>query len=288
MSERTRSPIRRPETARPRRKAAEDEAAPPSPDERLRIERGLDLLAVLGGAELATDEPSGRLIRWPSHGPAYNFAAGLRWASDAVEERLGELAASFRDVGELPAVVIADGLSQPDDLVARLEQRGWLGIGRETVHWTRRPMTVPHLDPTLRIEAVTPASVAEYERVERGIFGLAPMDGAERRAALESTLGDGRQRAFLVRLRGTPVATARLASVDGLAAIHGVGVVPEQRGNGFARLVTAVATRAGLATGHPLVWLSVDPGNEAAHRLYLSLGFEPAFGWQRLIGTGSA
>jgi ribosomal protein S18 acetylase RimI-like enzyme len=61
--------------------------------------------------------------------------------------------------------------------------------------------------------------------------------------------------------------------------------VPEHRRQGFGRLVTAVATRAGLATGNPLVWLSVDPANEPARRLYEDLGYRPAFSWQRLIGA---
>jgi ribosomal protein S18 acetylase RimI-like enzyme len=285
MSEtRPRSPVRRPETARPRRDRAAEEPAPPTSDELLRIERGLDQLAVLGGAALAIDEPAGRLVAWPSHGPAYNFGAGVRWSPSDVEARASELAARLREIGELPALVVAEGLSEPPDLITRLAERGWVGIGHETVHWTRLPITVPHLDPTLRTEAATAARAADYERVERRIFGLSPADAADRRTALAATLGDGRQRAFVVRLRGEPVATARLASVEGLAAIHGVGVVPEQRRKGFGRLVTAVATRAGLATGHPLVWLSVDPANEPARELYLQLGYRPVFDWWRLIG----
>lgn len=289
MSERgARSPIRRPETARPRRDRSAEEPAPPTAAELSAIERGIDQLAVLGGASLAVDEPHGRLVAWPGHGPAYNFGAGARWAATEVEARLAELASRLREIGELPAIVLAEGLSEPADLPARLAERGWVSISNETVHWTRLPITVPHLDPALRIEAATPARAAHYERVERRIFGLSPADAGVRRSALEATLGDGRQRAFVVRLRGEPVATARLASVEGLAAIHGVGVVPEQRRKGFGRLVTAVATRAGLVTGHPLVWLSVDPANEPARQLYGQLGYRPAFDWHRLIGTGQA
>ena len=40
-------------------------------------------------------------------------------------------------------------------------------------------------------------------------------------------------------------------------------------------MLTTIATRAGLATGHKLVWLSVLEDNAAAVALYRSLGFEP-------------
>jgi hypothetical protein len=52
--------------------------------------------------------------------------------------------------------------------------------------------------------------------------------------------------------------------------------------------VTTVATRAGLATGHSLVWLSVDPENASAWRLYSRLDYRAAFRWRRLIGPAQA
>jgi predicted GNAT family acetyltransferase len=100
---------------------------------------------------------------------------------------------------------------------------------------------------------------------------------------LASSIGAGSLRTYLVRVDGTPVATARLASGDGVAGIFGVGVVAEQRRRGLGSLVTAVATRAGLAAGHKLVWLSVSEANEAAIRVYRQLGFEPAFEWSRWV-----
>ena len=46
-------------------------------------------------------------------------------------------------------------------------------------------------------------------------------------------------------------------------------------------MLVAVATRAGLATGHRLVWLSVDPANVGAVELYTSLGYVMAYPWSR-------
>jgi ribosomal protein S18 acetylase RimI-like enzyme len=48
-------------------------------------------------------------------------------------------------------------------------------------------------------------------------------------------------------------------------------------------MLTAIATRGGLATGHRLVWLSVLEENTAAFELYRSLGFEPTFRWTRWL-----
>ncbi len=147
------------------------------------------------------------------------------------------------------------------------------------------PPSFPHLDPALRIEAVQPRSVATHESLERSIFGIAASHAERRRDRLLANLDDGRLRAWIVWLGDEPVAVARLSQGDGVAAIQGVGVVPGRRGQGFGTLVTTVATRAGLALGNRLVWLSVQEENEAARRVYSRLGFERAFAWSRYLVT---
>jgi predicted GNAT family acetyltransferase len=151
------------------------------------------------------------------------------------------------------------------------------------VLWTRRAAIVPHLDPHLRIESVTPARAATYEAVERAIFGLAPREAEDRRAALERGLAEARLRAYLVRLDGEPIATARLIPGSGVAALQGVGVVPARRRQGYGALITTIATRAGLATGHRLVWLAADPDDAAAQALYAGLDYRPFSAWDRLL-----
>jgi ribosomal protein S18 acetylase RimI-like enzyme len=112
-------------------------------------------------------------------------------------------------------------------------------------------------------------------------FGLSTTDLGARAERIAHLVEDGSIRAFLVRLMREPVASARLTPGTDIAAISAVGVAPRQRRRGYGRLVTAVATRAGLATGHRLVWLSVDEANAGAVELYRSLGFEPSFAWSR-------
>jgi ribosomal protein S18 acetylase RimI-like enzyme len=61
--------------------------------------------------------------------------------------------------------------------------------------------------------------------------------------------------------------------------------VKRRRGQGFGTLVTTVATRAGLALGSRVVWLSVREDNATAQRVYARLGFRSAFGWTRWLIT---
>jgi ribosomal protein S18 acetylase RimI-like enzyme len=88
-----------------------------------------------------------------------------------------------------------------------------------------------------------------------------------------------------VWLGDEPVAVARLSQGEGTAGLQGIGVVEEHRGQGYGTLITTVGTRAGLAMGNRLVWLSVREENERALAVYGRLGFERAFSWIRWLVT---
>ncbi len=307
-------PIRRPDTARPRSEGPEPSAPPPPSRQELEaIERQIvELTELAGAAAMPWDgpaseaqpmvpptraipdpsppppadragAPSAVLLRWPGHGPTFNHLALVRWPERGWEALLERFVTAARYGGELPVIGVAEGLTTPPDLGARLRERGWLALLRERIYWTRRAAVVPHLDPATRIEGVTPERAASYEAVEREAFGLPPSDSGDRAAALERALGAGRIRAYLVLVRGHPVACARLVASDGVASLSGVGVVPEYRRRGYGSLITTVATRAGLATGNSLVWLAVVVGNLAADRMYAGLDYRPVFGWDLLV-----
>jgi ribosomal protein S18 acetylase RimI-like enzyme len=279
-----RTPLRRPESARPRSDREEpDDVAPPDEGELEQIERGLVRLAQLLGATV-TNDPTLRLtlVRWPGHGPAFNQAALVRWPQKGWEPLLERLTVLFRRDEAYPAVVVAEGRTTPRDLAGRLVGLGWIRLITETVLWTRRARAVPHLDPSMRVESVTPRTVAEHEAVERAIFGLPPAEADGRAAALRVTLEAATQRAYLIRVGGEPVAAARLVPAEGAAALHGIGVVEAHRRKGYGTLATTIATRAALATGHRLVWLSVASDNAPALAMYEGLGFRPAFSWSLL------
>lgn len=284
-------PMRRPATARPRQRGpeiAEEPRAQPTEAELLAIERHLADLAVFGGA-VAREEPQlgARLVSFPGRGPGLNFAASVRWDEADVSSRLARLEDTMRSAGEWPSLVFAEGLTEPADLGGRLAAAGWVEIERERVMWTRRPPLVPHLDPSLRVEAVTPRTAAVQQSLEQDAFGLPDTRAAERLERLAVAVDGGELRGFLVLLHGTPVASARLSKGDGVAALSGVSVATAHRRRGYGTLVTAIATRAGLATGGRLVWLSVNESNTAAVSLYRGLSYEPSFSWAHWVASAA-
>jgi ribosomal protein S18 acetylase RimI-like enzyme len=287
VTDEERPPIARPATARPRGapEGASPASDPPSPAELAAIERGFAALPHYSGAEVGEVAAlAAVLVRLPSRGVGYNFCACPRWTEGDVSRRLELVARLMRSQREWPALVAAEGVSQPPILRAALAEAGWFELESERIMWTRQPPGVPHLDPALRLEAVSARSAAEYEQLERAVFGLPAEFAPQRTASLaEAVTGEG-LRAYLVRLDGEAVATTRLAVEVGLGCIFGVGVAPAHRRRGLGTLVTAVATRAALAGGSRLVWLSVDERNEPALSVYRRLGFRPAFTWSRWVG----
>ena len=208
----------------------------------------------------------------------YSRAAVLRFASaESAHLRLEELTRGFHDEGRSAAFAFAHGVSRPAELGRFLRERGLVEIERETVFWTHHPPAIPHLGPALRIEQVGEAAASHYVDVEAQVFGIPPGMAAGRLPSLRASLGLPGRRAYLVSAADRYVATARLTVVAGLASLTSIGVLPEVRRRGYGRLVTAVATRAGLAAGARLVWLAVAPDNSAAMRLYEDLGYYPAF-----------
>ena len=190
----------------------------------------------------------------------------------------------MRDEGRWPSIIFSEGLSEPGDLPAQLTAAGWHHVRGERILFTRHAPIVPHLDPGLRVEAVTRATAVETAQLEAEAFGLpSPTWIPERTELIAKAVESGTIRAFLLRLVREPVATLRLTSGDRVAGIHGVGVAAKHRRRGYGRMITAIATRAGLATGHGLVWLSVDEANTGAYEMYRGLGYEPTFSWSRWL-----
>jgi ribosomal protein S18 acetylase RimI-like enzyme len=276
------TPPRRPDTARPRRGSVE-ESQPPTIEELAAIERQQARLSEQAGAVLTDDEQLG--VTWVrfGRGSALDYATGFRWPSGEAPERLALLARRMRDAGAWPTAVVDETTADRADLSAALAGAGWLRVAGERTMYTRHPAVVPHLDPELRVEAVTPDTAAECVRLETLVFGLPPDQLPLRIDRLTNSVRTGQLRAFLLRLVREPLASARLTPGAGVAAISAVGVAPRHRRRGYGRMITAIAVRAGLATGHRLVWLSVEENNDPAIALYRGLGFEPSFAWSRWI-----
>jgi ribosomal protein S18 acetylase RimI-like enzyme len=259
---------------------------PPSTDELEAIYRHLVVLPAQEGAEIAKDEALGvTFVRGPGSGPDLTYATLPRWSAGSWQDSLAAVSGRMRDEGTWPSLLLTDRLEHPPELPVELERGGWMPVVGETVMVSGRAATVPHLDPGMRIEAVRPGTLETHERLEGRIFGLGPEQVERRREAVTAALESGRLRAWVVWVGDEPVAVARLSQGEGAAALQGIGVLEDRRGQGYGTLVTTVATRAGLATGNRLVWLSVREDNESALSVYGRLGFERAFSWTRWLLT---
>ncbi len=299
MSElRPTSPVRRPDSARPRAADAHEHdtatapqgvVPPPSVDpvtldELVRIQRHMASLPLHTGAAVDQDEALGVLmVRRPGAGAAVNYAAMPRWAAGSWRDDLGRLATTMRQEGSWPSLLLSDRLDRPPGMDDAMGSLGWRRLLGETVLCVGHASVVPHLDPRLRFEAVQPHSVDDHEALEREIFGVDPNRAEARRQELRAGLTAGGLRAFVVRLDDQPIAVARLSQGEGVAGIYALGVARARRGKGYGTLLTTIATRAGMATGNRVVWLSVEDGNDDARRVYDKLGFQPAFGWSRWL-----
>lgn len=273
----------RPASARPRQDGPTDhKPVPPSAAELEAIELQQTQWAALLGANVAEDSELGAwLVTRNVAGPGLNLVGGIRWPADEVDQRLAIVTDRLMAHEAWPTVIVADGVSRPADLSDRLRAAGWIAVAGERIMVARHPATVPHLDRSLRVEAVTPGSALECVSLETTVFGLplaAVSDSAE---LLAQSVAGGTTRAFLLRLGSEAIASARLVPGSEVAGLHAIGVAPGHRRRGYGRMLTAIATRAGLATGHKLIWLSVDEENAPAVAMYRSLGFEPSFAWTR-------
>lgn len=277
------APVQRPDTARPREEVL-PEIVPPSVEELAAIQRHLVTLPVQEGASVSVDDDLGvTFVRGPGSGPDTTYAALPRWSADGWRTALRATRERMRAEGDWPSLLVCDDLDGPTDLGGELERQGWLPVASEAVMWVGHASIVPHLDPLMRIEAVQPRSLPTHEALERQIFGLSADQVEQRRDVLSESLRAGRLRAWIIWLDQEPMAVARLSQGDGTAGLQGIGVIEGRRGQGYGTLMTTIATRAGMAVGNRLVWLSVREDNAPAMQVYGKLGFRRAFGWTRWL-----
>ena len=163
------TPATRPATAR-LRSDVPPEIAPPTADEIDRIARHLAGQAVHDGAEVRDDDELGVLLSYrAATGPEHNYAARPRWTADDWPARLSTLRAYMLESGKWPSLLLSSELDYVADVAhieAILRAGGWAPVMSEDALWVGHASIVPHLDPSLRIEAVQahqPDSIADHE-----------------------------------------------------------------------------------------------------------------------------
>jgi ribosomal protein S18 acetylase RimI-like enzyme len=220
--------------------------------------------------------------------PFWNRLAAVRWPADptAFDQRLTEILVLFASLGRQPHIWPSPLHDTPADLVDRLCANGFRDTGEGCV--------MVLVDPR-HAEAPTSRSMGAGVAVERlsGIRGgeagraadaivqvlVDAFDvGSDRRPGVTaetiSSLARPSFTHYLARWDGRPVAVARRATFDGVSYLSSIGTAISARGRGFARLLTAEASRDAVAAGSEWTYLGVFAENHGAIRLYRDLGFE--------------
>jgi N-acetylglutamate synthase len=196
----------------------------------------------------------------------FNLAVPAEPIGDAVIE-LTDAVAWHANRGRLFRLVLRE---ETDAVLAAAAQgRGFRVSSREPSMLLDQLPPVPDVRAGLAIrQAVTPADIDAYGRVD------AP-------GMHEVTLGIARTAAqfpdfvlLLGELDGMAVATSMAVVTGDLVGVYNVQVLPDCRGRGFGRAMTAAAIRAGRTRGASRASLQATPLGEP---LYRSMGFRTVY-----------
>jgi ribosomal protein S18 acetylase RimI-like enzyme len=220
--------------------------------------------------------------------PFWNRIESISWPADPVafDRRLAETAVLFAAIGRQPHAWLSPPYDEPADLAARLVANGFEDMGHGMLMVAdddARARSVLTASPLARgttlerFTGLTNESAAQAADAISAVLVAAFEVGESRRASLavetETSLADPRFTHYLVRHDGQPVAVARRATFDGLSYLSSIGTLPEVRGRGYGRFVTATALVDARSAGSEWVHLGVFADNATACQLYERLGF---------------
>jgi ribosomal protein S18 acetylase RimI-like enzyme len=217
--------------------------------------------------------------------PFWNRLVAVRWPDDPVafDRRLTEMLVLFTSVGRQPHIWPSPVHDQPADLVQRLQANGFMDTGKGMMMLYEGADAAGPPEPPLtgsvtmdRVSGIDPAAAMalapDILEVLADAFEIAPEREPAIREDTVTALGHDWFTYYLVRIEGRPAAVARRATFDGLTYLTSIGTARWARGRGLGRLVSAAATRDGLAA-RSRVHLGVFADNAPAIHLYEALGF---------------
>lgn len=201
-----------------------------------------------------------------------NCAVEIDLDPATADERIAEVGAWFDERGH-PWRWLVGPSSRPDDLGERLARagyepnRGSVGMALDLDGFV--PETPP---PGVEIVTVDDlAGLAAWESIQRTALDLdetrtrAWGDAQDRALSADVPLHD-----WIAFLDGVPVASAALFVAGGVAGIYNVATVPEARGRGIGRAVTAAALAEAVRRGERTAVLGAS---ELGYPVYRRLGF---------------
>ena len=217
--------------------------------------------------------------------PFFNRLVAVRWPSDAgsFDARLREACDLFKALERRPYVWAVPGLSEPDDLIARLAANGFVdqGGGFDMV-LVREPRSVADRDLAdgavlerwnRSTDAEIPARAEALARVIGESFDIPSARHSNLVREISLTLGRPDFHGYVITVGGEPVATGQRYTFEGASYLSSIATRPGWRGRGFGSHITRVLAGDSRAEGVDLIYLGAYAENAAAIRLYERLGF---------------
>jgi ribosomal-protein-alanine N-acetyltransferase len=217
--------------------------------------------------------------------PFFNRLVAVRWPSDtrAFEARLAEACQLFEALDRRPYLWLIPGVSEPQDIVARLAATGFVDQGGGYDMVMVRPPNLSRQTP-LPPRAVlhhwnrsSPDEIPDRAEILAEIIGDCFEIPFGRHANLVREISLTLERtdfhAYVICVDGRPVATGQRYTFDCASYLSSIGTTREWRGRGLASRITQVLAADSLRDGANLVYLGVYTDNTPAIRLYEGLGF---------------
>lgn len=216
--------------------------------------------------------------------PFFNRLVAVRWPSDpgAFDARLREACELFGALERWPHVWAIPGLSEPEDLIARLAANGFVdqGGGFDMVLTDPRRVEPEPLPPGTMLHRWNrsapeqiPARAEALAAVIADAFEIPSFRRSNLLREISLTLGRPDFHAYLVTVDGEPAATGQRFTFEGASYLSSIGTRRQWQGRGLGRHVTASLASDSLAAGVDLVYLGVYAENLRAIGLYEKLGF---------------
>ena len=212
---------------------------------------------------------SGRPLAGLNHVLRTNLA-GLAGDADAVEARIDAIQASLAASGSEPATWWVTTATDPPDLGARLQARGFVAGEME---YGMVIDTDAIEAPAGVAEAVGPELIDAWLDVMARAYAWSDPRGAQAWAELYRAPIDDDARPWwhvLVRRDEQPAACASLFTADGHAFVTNVGTVPEARGAGLGTTATLAVLGIARDLGYRQASLAAS---EMGRGVYLRIGF---------------
>ena len=188
----------------------------------------------------------------------------------ALDDLLARCKSSFDSAG-LPLIVRVTPFTQPADLDARLEAKGYVSFdAADVMVLDQMPDVSRETDPLQSLDATAYAQLIGALRESTAVEIVAQ---AERVAASPVPY-----QGFALRDRhGILLACGQIAREGTIAGLYDIFTPAEQRGQGHGQRLCAALLQQARQDGATEAYLQVGSDNEFANRLYAKLGFRFAY-----------